>query len=129
MSETSESGPKVFTAENMDDLLIGLGEMIGMDDQHVRMLLESLPEISLPFVICEVSPSPQEQEKGLFHCLEMTYGGQTYRVASKIEKGQVFIGEVRSADGKTTAYMRFVPENITGREADERTRLIDKEWN
>ena len=129
MSETPKSDLDSFEAEDKDELIIGLGEMTGLDDAHVQMLVEAFPVIGFPVMVRAVSATQKEQAKGFFRCLEMTYKGVTFRLASRMEKGRYFSGEVSSSDGKSSASMRFDQGKPAGSNPDDRTREIDDKWN
>lgn len=129
MKETVGSDLETFTTEDMEELVIGLGEMTGLDDAHVHMLLEAFPEIGFPVMVRAVSATKKEQAKGFFNCLEMTYNGITFRLAGRMDGGSHFIGEVSSSDGKSSAFVRFDQGNPIGDGRDDRTKEIDDDWN
>ena len=129
MSETPKSDLETFTTEDMDELVIGLGEMTGLDDAHVHMLLEAFPEIGFPVMVRAVRATPKEQTKGLLLCLEMTFNGITFRLAGRMIKGRYFKGEISSSDGKSSAYVNFDQGNASAGEPDDRTGEIDDKWN
>ena len=129
MRESPESDLASFAAEDMDELVIGLGEMTGLDDEHVHMLLKAFPEFGFPVTVRAVGATAKEQAKGLFTCLEMTCDGITFRLAGRMDGGRKYIGEVSSSDGKTSAFVRFDQGSANGSGPDDRTRDIDDKWN
>jgi len=124
-----ESDLKAFSADNMDDLMIGVGEITGLDDGHVRMLFEALPRITFPIMVESTGVTAQEKGKGFFRCLALTYpDGKSLRTAYKIEADRFFIAEVSTSDGATCAFISFDQTNIGG-DPGKGIGSAGEEWN
>jgi hypothetical protein len=130
MKETVKSDLKSFETEDMDELIAGLGEMTGLDDEQVKQLLQIMPDISGPVCVDDISDLESEKAKGFARCIRVSFAnGKSIAVAKRIDGDRFYIGEFSSPAAAPQQKVQFDRVEITGRDLDGAIKTIDDDWD
>jgi len=121
MNESQCSELKGFDTEDMANLAIGIGQMTGLDDKDVELLMMCMPKTGTVKVL-DISSPELEKSSGLAQCIKVTFSsGQTYKIAKIGQEGRYHIYEMSvpaKAPDPVPDPVRFEPKIITGRYLD-----------
>lgn len=127
MNETPKSDLKMFTTSDYDELLAGVGEMIGWADADAKLLLENVPfngESVMVRNICVLDP---ERTKMYSAYLEFVLtNGYIYTLMKRLKGDDHY---ANPSIGGIEATMKWEPEKVAALIAEADPGNIDEGWD